>query len=306
MLLKEIFYYLVFPGFLFSACVGLLAGGLERKVSARIQYRVGPPWYQNFLDILKLMLKEIIVPKGAKITFLLAPFIGLLVTVLVATLLGRNLFFSPAGSFNGDLIVIVYLLMLPALCIIIGASASANPLASLGAAREMKMILSYELSFILAILAVIIRSGAAIKLDAILSSQASFGANIFCLSGFLAFLVSLMCMQAKLGYVPFDISEAEQEIMGGVFIEYSGLCLALFKLTKSILLYVLPLLLIILFMGKDISPLFISLKYLLLIFLIILIKNTNPRLRIDQALRFFWRWPLFLGLAAVILALMGK
>src|SRR4030043_399407 len=88
-MVKLFFNYLIFPGFLFSACVGLIAGWLDRKVTARIQWRVGPPWYQNFTDIIKLLGKETIVPVGTKTTFLLAPWLGLLSAVLVAAILGR-------------------------------------------------------------------------------------------------------------------------------------------------------------------------------------------------------------------------
>ena len=93
--------------------------------------------------------------------------------------------------------------------------------------------------------------------------------------------------------------------MAGVLIEYSGLPLALFKLTKALLLYTLPLFLITLFLGKDLSPLFLAAKYVGILLLIILIKNTNPRLRIDQAMRFFWGPVTFLALIAVGLALLG-
>ena len=118
-------------------------------------------------------------------------------------------------------------------------------------------------------------------------------------------MTALLCMQAKLGFVPFDASEAEQEIMGGVLIEYSGLPLAIFKLTKAIMLYTMPLFLIILFLAKDLSPLFLIGKYIGLLVIIILLKNTNPRLRIDQALRFFWRIPTLSAIIAIILALFG-
>ncbi|MFH1198732.1 MAG: complex I subunit 1 family protein [Candidatus Omnitrophota bacterium] len=302
--MKTIFYYLIFPGFLFSVIAGLMACWIDRKVSARIQWRVGPPWYQNFIDIIKLSGKEIIVPEGAKITFLLAPFIGLLSLSLVAAILGVSIL-NPSQGFIGDLIVVLYLLMIPAVSLIIGAFSSRNPLASLGASREMKLILGYELPFILAIVAIILRSASAIQLGPIIQQQLFFGSNIFSYSGAAAFVVALICMQAKLGLAPFDISEAEQEIVGGVLIEYSGLPLAIFKLTKALLLYAMPLLLISLFLGKDTGPLFISLKYIGILVIIILIKNTNPRLRVDQALRFFWGPVTMLAVIAVVLALFG-
>ena len=243
-------------------------------------------------------------PEGAKLTFLLSPYLGLLSTVLVATILGISLRPFSEG-FTGDLIVVLYFLVIPAISLIVGASSSRNPLASVGASREMKLVLAYELPFVLAVITVIIKSAGAIQIGQILNYQMNFGANIASWSGALAFIVAVLCMQAKLGLVPFDASEAEQEIMAGVLIEYSGLPLAIFKLTKALLLYTMPLFLIVLFMGKDLSPLFLIGKYVLLLVIIILIKNTNPRLRIDQALRFFWGKVTLLAVLSVVLALLG-
>ena len=303
--MKILFNYLIFPGFLFSALIGLMACWVDRKVTARIQWRVGPPWYQNFIDILKLLGKEIIIPEGgAKLTFLLSPYLGFLSLVLVATILGRAIQ-VPLESFVGDLIVILYLLIIPAISIIIGASASRNPLASVGASREMKLVLAYELPFLLSIITIIIRCQGTIQIGSILNYQMTFSSNFASWSGALAFIVSILCMQAKLGLVPFDAAEAEQEIMSGTLIEYSGLPLAIFKLTKALLLYTMPLFLITLFLGKDSSPLLLVLKYTLLLVIIILIKNTNPRLRIDQALRLFWGLLTPIAIIALVLALFG-
>lgn len=301
--MKILFSYLIFPGFLFSACIGLIAGWVDRKVTARIQWRVGPPWYQNFVDFIKLLGKETIVPEGARLTFLLAPWPGLLSLILVATILGVNIG-SPLESFTGDLIVILYLLIIPAIAIIVGASSSRNPLASIGASREMKLVLGYELPFILSIIVVIIKSGS-IQIGSIINHQINFNSLLASWSGAVAFIVAILCTQAKLGFVPFDMPEAEQEIMAGALIEYSGLPLAILKLTKAILLYTMPLLLISLFWAKDLSPLSLIGKYIGILVIIILIKNTNPRLRIDQALRFFWGPVTLLAIIAVVLALFG-
>jgi len=302
--MKVIFNYLIFPGFLFSACVGLLASWVDRKVTARLQWRQGPPWHQNFTDIIKLLGKEIIMPEGARFTFLMSPYMGLLSATLVATILGMSIRL-PWKGFIGDLIVVLYLLMIPAVSLIIGAFSSRNPLASIGASREMKLVLGYELPFILVVVAIIIKSAGSIQFGPIINSQVNFGSNIASVSGALSFVVAIFCMQAKLGLVPFDASEAEQEIMAGVLIEYSGLPLAIFKLTKSLMLYVMPLFLIVLFMGKDLSPLFLAAKYIGILVVIILIKNTNPRMRVDQALRFFWEPMTLLALIAVVLAVSG-
>jgi len=302
--MKVLFNYLIFPGFIFSAVVGLLAGWIDRKVTARIQWRVGPPWYQNFIDIVKLLGKETIIPQGAKLTFLLSPYLGFLSVILAATILGKAMF-SPLETFIGDLIVIIYLLIIPAIAIIIGASSSRNPLASIGASREMKLVLAYELPFILSIIVVLIKCQGAIQIGSILNHQINFGPNLASISGMIAFIVAILCMQAKLGLVPFDASEAEQEIMAGAMIEYSGLPLAIFKLTKAVLLYTMPLFLVSLFWIRELSFVSSVIKYVVLLVIIILIKNTNPRLRIDQALKFFWGPVTLLAITAVILALLG-
>lgn len=303
--MKILFNYLIFPGFLFSAVIGLMAGWLDRKITARLQYRVGPPWYQNFMDIAKLFNKETILPEGAKVTFLLAPYLGFLSLVLAATILGMNLYPSPHG-FAGDLIVVVYLLVIPAIALIIGAFSSANPFASIGAAREMKMVLGYELPFILSLVVALIKSGGSIRLGQIISHQALAGSNIASISGAIAFVVAILYMQAKLCMSPFDASEAEQEIMCGALVEYSGFSLAVFKLTSAIMLYIMPLFLIILFWAGDMRPLVLIDKYMVLLLVIILIKNTNPRVRVDQAVNFFWMKVSPLAFLAVLLAIWGK
>lgn len=303
--MNALFDYLIFPGLLFSVCVGLMSSWVDRKVSARVQWRVGPPWHQNFTDIIKLFGKEICVPPGAGLTFLAAPYVGFLAAVFAATIIGKGLG-VPTGVFGADLIVVLYFLVIPAVSVLVGAASSRNPLASVGASREMKLVLAYELPFILAVVSVIIKSGGVLTIGGVVNLQASYGSNIMSWSGALAFVTAFLCTQAKLGLAPFDIAEAEQEIMGGTMIEYSGIPLAVFKLTKAVMLYAMPLLLVALFLGKDTTPAWLILKYVSLLAAIILIKNTNPRLRIDQAMKFFWGPLTLVALLSLSLALGGQ
>lgn len=303
-LLAELARYLIFPGLLFSAGMGLVAGWLDRKVTARLQWRIGPPWYQNFVDLLKLWYKETVLPEGAPVTFVVAPYMGLAAMVLVVTIVGSSLQ-SPSASVAGDLIVVLYLLLIPAVSLMAGASSSANPLAAVGASREMKLAMAYELPFLLAIAVVMIKTRGLLGLGQLIEYQQAHGSLAASFSGAVALVVVVICMQAKLGFVPFDQAEAEQEIMAGALIEYSGKLLAVFKLTKALLLYVLPLLFITIFFGKDTSPLFLVGKYLLFLLAVILIKNTSPRLRIAQAMHFFWGPLSVLAGSAVALALVG-
>ena len=310
--MNPIVAYLIFPGFLFTAVVGMLASWIDRKVTARVQWRVGPPLLQPLYDFVKLLGKETIIPKGAsRTTFLLAPIFGLASVTLVSTLVWMAIFF-PEKGFTGDLIVVIYFLMVPSLAVIIGGFASKNPIASLGASREMKLMLADELPFILAVLVPIIQAGGAIRLGDLINYQNNYGMvfNWHYPSGIIALIVAVIAMQAKLTLVPFDIPEAETEIMSGPFVEYSGPPLAIFKLTRMMMLFTLPMTLVLLFLGgmhfQGWAILWSVLKYVVLLVLIILIRNTNPRIRIDQAMKFFWGPVTILGIVAVILALLGR
>ncbi|MBN1291149.1 MAG: NADH-quinone oxidoreductase subunit H [Candidatus Latescibacteria bacterium] len=289
--------------------LGLITSWIDRKVTARIQARVGPPWFQPIADILKLLGKETLVPEGAgRNVFLYAPVIGLAGMALAAALLG-NALISPEVGFVGDVVVLVYLLVIPAIALIIGASASGNPMAAVGASREMKLILGYELPYLIVIATVIYKTGFTLKLGDIVETQALDGWNLWSISGVIGFFILLLSAQAKLGLVPFDIPEADQELMGGVITEYSGPPLALIRITKTMLLAVLPLLMVTLLMGgvqfEGLSILWGFLKYLVIVVLIVLIRNTNPRVRIDQALKFFWGPVTALSIIAFILAYWG-
>ena len=307
--MKTLCIYLIFPGFAATAVAGMLASWVERKLTARIQWRVGPPWYQSFADILKLLAKETVVPRGcSRGLFAAAPFAGLAAVALVASMLGASCL-DPARGFVGDLLVIVYLLVLPPLALIAGGAASRNTLASLGASREMKLMIAYEVPMTLALLVAVIKAGVTINTGAIVAFQRLHGALLGSFSGALAFAAALLCVQAKLGFAPFDIAEAETELSSGPLIEYSGSMLAAFRLTKMMLLVVLPALLLALFAGgarfHGWGIVRSLVEYGAVLLLVTLIKNTNPRLRIDQALAFFWGPVTAAAGGAVLLALMG-
>lgn len=308
-MIKIITQYLVFPGFIFSFFVGAMGFWLERKLTARFQYRVGPPWYQNFIDVIKLFLKETMIPEDAtKIIFILSPIISLSAVILVSIILANNYFLSI--SFAGDVIVILYLLLIPSLFTILGAFSSRNPLALVGAARETKLMLAYEFVFITSLIVAIIKSGNSIMMADITATQILNKPNIASSSGVIAFVLALFYLQAKLGIVPFDMAEAEQEIMAGTVIEYSGPLLGFYKISKLMLYFSLPLFIITLFTRIHTQSLILKYliffaQYLFIILIISVIKNINPRLRIKDALGFFWFFLFPLGIIGIILAIKG-
>lgn len=310
--LQNLFWVVVFPGFIFTCCFGLFVCWIVRKVSALVQWRVGPPIYQPVVDVVKLMGKEVLIPLEAQQTvFVMAPIFSLAAVGVLATMLWR-ITIAPEKLFVGDIIVAIYLMVLPSLALILGSSASGSPHASVGTSREMKLVISYELPLVLAFIVVIIKTaglvgpGEQLSLAAIAQHK-----PVLSISGMLAFLVSLFCIQAKLGFVPFDIAEAETELAGGVLMEYSGALLGIWKLAQAMMLVVLPLFLVMVFLGGFGISLWSGLlagvgKYLLIVVLLILIKNTNPRMRIDQAMKFFWVYCGITLAVAVVLAMIGN
>jgi NADH-quinone oxidoreductase subunit H len=182
----------------------------------------------------------------------------------------------------------------------------------------MKLILSYELPFVLAVLVAVLKTQAwltaqglplseSLRLSRILEAPAAAGS----LSGILALLAAVLCMQAKLTLVPFDSPEAETELTGGAYIEYSGPPLAMFKLTRAMMLFTMPMFLVTVFCGGIVTSAGVIpvvagiMKYVALVVVIVLIRNTAPRVRIDQAVRFFWGPVTALTLVAAGLAAAG-
>jgi len=304
-MLKMLYYFLVIPGFLFTAFIGLLSTWIDRKVTARLQWRQGPPLYQPFADILKLLGKETFLPDDAsKVKFIWAPLTGMAAVTIVSTILWI-LNINPYWSFAGDLILMIFLLTIPSIALITGGSVSKNPLSILGVSRERKLLLAYEIPFIISILIAAVKAGS-ILIGKILGHQI-----IGSFSGMIAFIVSFLVIQAQLGFAPFESTEAEQEIESGPLLEYSGWLLAVFKLSKAMLLFTLPVLLITLFLGgidtySLAGALWFILKYVVILTLMILVKNTNPRIRIDQAVFFFLGPVTIMAVIGLILAMIGR
>ena len=306
---------ILFPGLVFAGVGGLVTFWIDRKVTARVQMRRGPPFFQPVYDIIKYFVKETCVPAGGSVgLFLAAPVIGLGSAALASTIIWRSMLYQE--TFVGDLIVVLYLLTMPAMAVVLGAFASRNPLASVGGSREMKLILAYELPFVLAVCVPVIKLGdaASVRLSDILLAER---AAVTCPSGIIALVVGILCMQAKLTFIPFDAPEAETELSGGAYVEYSGPPLAMLKLTKAMMYFIMPTFLVVVFcgglapgdpsqsVGLVLGLVYWLLKYVLLVVVVVLIKNTAPRVRIDQAVRFFWGPVTIAALLAILLAFIG-
>jgi NADH-quinone oxidoreductase subunit H len=305
----NIFYFFIFPGLLFMAVAGGFLSWFDRKITARVQFRKGPPLLQPFYDFFKLLLvKETILPRhGSPVVFMLAP----LLAVFGATMAGLFILlplFNISTGFRGDLLVIFYLLTLPSFSYILGSVASGNPLAAVGSSREIKLVISYELTFLLIVAAVIMKSGQHFDLDTVIAMQRSGTPFIGSISGVLLFIAAVFCIQAKLGLVPFDMPEAETELSSGIYIEYSGPPYAMIKLAKYIMLFILPALVVALLMNgmsQGTGILWAVLKILGVVLLLTLIRNTSPRVKIRQASGFFFVWMNLIVVIAIVLIALG-
>ena len=250
--LQYLGYILIFPGFLFCFVVGLLLCGIDRKLVARMQKRVGPPILQPFYDFFKLMGKETIVPAQANRTvFLVAPMLGLAALVVIQMFI--PIFGFTAFSGMADIIVILYLLLIPALAAILGAAATGSPYAGVGLSREMVVIISCELPLVLVLLSVAktvgdaMGTGLCFSLSDIAAYQAVNGSLITKLSMIPAAIAFMMVIPGETGNHPFDAAEAETEICEGMLAEYSGAPLGVYKLSHAIKMLTLTSLFVALF-----------------------------------------------------------
>ncbi|HEX8989945.1 MAG TPA: complex I subunit 1 family protein [Rhodocyclaceae bacterium] len=300
---------MLFPGGLFAIALGLALKGADRRLAARLQGRVGPPLMQPFYDLVKLARKRTMAPDIAALpVFLGAPLVGAISMMLGAAMVPIPGVYAP-DPILGDLLVLLYLLAVPAVVLMVAGSASGSPFGAIGFSREMALMLAYEGPLVLVVAAVALRTGS-FSLADIVAYQQAHGSFLFdpvmwpALAAFIAFY------PANLGIVPFDIPEAETEVLEGPLLEYSGPALGLFKLMSALKAVVVLSLGIALFFPlapEGLPGLVAHLAKLLVLMLlgVTVVRVSMGRMRIDQAFFFFLKWPLVLSvlsLAAVALA----
>jgi NADH-quinone oxidoreductase subunit H len=300
---------LVFPGFLFLIGFSLSGEWLDRVLYARMQNRVGPPWFQPLADIIKLASKEDTIPEGADRTiFKLMPVFALTATVVSS-------FYIPIYrtqalfSFSGDLVVVLYLLTVPTLTFFLGGWFSRSLYSLVGAARAITQLFAYEIPLLLAILAPAMLAGTW-SISEMSAFYAAHPLLAFLNTG--GFVVAIVALLGKLERVPFDIPEAETEIVAGTFTEYGGRLLGLFRLCIDIEMIVGASLIAAVFLpfGLSLHPALAFLLYLVkvegLILIISLMRTIMARLRIDQMINFCWKYLAPLALLQLVLNLFLK
>jgi NADH-quinone oxidoreductase subunit H len=304
-LLRAAFALLIYPGFAFLLACALAFEWIDRRVTARLQGRIGPPWFQPLADLVKLMAKEDLLPLGAREWVCAALPIASLAAVLTASL------YVPVGgkvasAFEGDLIVVLFLLSIPALAYFVAGWVSVGVYSVIGGHRSLLQYFSYEVPFLMSLSGPALLSGSwSIARIAGQQSQTIWGAFVQPVG----FLLAVIGLIGKLKRVPFDIPKAKSEIVAGPLTEFSGRKLALWQLTLHMKTVVGIFTLVNVFLGgSGVSkvlppPLTFGVKALLVLLLLSVIGVLYARLRIDQLANLGWRVlaPLALLQIAVVI-----
>jgi len=278
--------FFLFPGLAFSFIVGWFSYWVFRKLRARLQARRGPPWYQPLIDLVKLFSKETIIPISAQKTyFIIAPLMAL-ASLLLALMLIPIGFSSATVAFVGDLIVVIYLLLMFGVSTAFAGSASGSPYGAIGASRELSLILGYEVVFAAGALVPALAAKSLLLSD-IVTLQT--GGNWLLLKFPFGGVAVLLCMAAKLKVKPFDMPDAKQEIVAGPFTEYTGPLLGIWYLAKMLTWFVLSALYVDLFLGGGDGLIFplnlvtFLVKCFVVVVVMTIFEVANARYRIDQA-----------------------
>jgi NADH-quinone oxidoreductase subunit H len=318
---KTLFALTVFPGFSWVALYGtVFMGWVERKFTAKIQLRTGPMYAgkiegigQNVADFLKLLFKEMIIPHGVdRATFLAVPFALMAVAGALVALVPVSPTFYIANPPVGAVLVFAILGFTPIIVLLAGwASNSKYPF--LGGLRALHQMVAYEIPFVLSLLGTVVLSGCLNLAPlvpggaSIVTAQSRVWFIVLQPLGAIVFYVGAL---AELERIPFDIPEADSEIVAGWQTEYSSMLFGTFQLVNFSRMYIMAGLFTTFFLGGWLGPapippeLWFILKLTIVMVLLMLPRSVMPRIRIDTMLRTGWVWLLALAFANIFLTML--
>jgi len=284
-----------------SPVLALVAGvfflGLARKIVARIHWRYGPPLIQPVIDMIRLFYQKS-VSHGRM--FNLGIIFSLAGSVVVVLFLPFGRMCPLSGS--GGLLVILYIMLIAPLGLALSAGEGANPNISIGVSRKFILSLGYEVPLLLILLAVMTHYKT-ISITEVVNAQQSSRWSIISFPLFLSGISYFLILPAILGIRPFDMTSAPQEISSGPLVEYGGKYLAIATLEHALVLFIGIALFVNLFLGGAANPAVFFVKMLVVFVLVLFIHAVLPRLRIEQAIKYLWKWPTLLAFLGLIIAL---
>lgn len=317
---------LAFTGILLIIVLGFVTYAIlaERKVIGFMQGRIGPNrlggrfgLLQTVADVAKLLMKEDIVPQKAdRPLFLIAPVIAFVPAFMVLAVIpfSDKLYFSDIGV---GLLYYIAISGLTVFGIITGSWASNNKYALLGGMRAVAQMVSYEIPLVMSVIGIILLTGS-LNLIQIVEMQANH--YWFVILQPLAFLIFLVAAIAELNRTPFDLAEAESELVAGYHVEYTGFRFAFFMLAEYVYLFAMSALMVVLFFGGWYPPfhnalpfltvipgvVWFVLKFSCVVFFIFWVRATLPRLRADHLMEIGWKVLLPLALLNIFLTAIVK
>ncbi|MDB5084300.1 MAG: NADH-quinone oxidoreductase subunit [Bacilli bacterium] len=290
----------------------------ERKIIGWMQGRVGPnrvgPFglMQSIADILKLLIKEDIVPaKADKALFMIAPIITYVPAFAVLAVIPYTFHHYFTARLNIGVLYYIALSSISIIGIVLGGWASNNKYAIIGGLRSAAQMISYEIPLALSMLGVVLLSGS-LDITRIIEVQQQNGLwNVF--PQILGFIVFLIAATAELARAPFDLPEAESELVSGYFTEYSGFRFAFYMLSEYVYLIAMAGLAAALFLGGWTGPFglgwgwfWYAIKSFLFIFLMFWLRATMPRARVDQLMGFAWKYLIPLAILNLLISAVEK
>lgn len=313
-MLDSILSIILFPGFLFLIAISFIYEWIDRKFFARVQARYGPLYtgpsgvLQPFADFIKLLSKEDIVPAIAeKFIFSITPILYASIPLIILSVIpinGRAII-----SFEGDVIFIMFLSAMVTLSVFLAGWSSAGSFSRVGSIRSALQMLSYEIPFGLSLIgpAIVTKS---LSLSKIVEWQINNSVWFIWLQpiGFAVMLISLL---AELERIPFDIPEAETEIVAGWMTEYGGRKLALLRLGKNLELLMASMLISSVYLGGGVQLYFIPpvitllIKSTVVLIIMSLVRAIFARFRIDQVTSGMWSYLLPLMIFQIMLIQFG-
>ena len=306
---------------------------LERKVAARFQDRIGPNrvgplgLLQPIADAIKLIIKEDLVPRGAdRWVHLAAPVMVLVSAFLVMAVIPFAVGLAPVDLPSG-LVYLIAVSSISPLGIFLAGWSSRNKYSLLGAMRAVAQLVSYEVPQVLSTIPIVLWAGS-LSLVTIFERQRDFGWFVFSPPGFLAFVILLIANTAEVNRTPFDLPEAESEIIAGYHTEYSSMRFGLFFLAEYLSVFAVSCLATAIFLGGGIPIPFVDfpaslisedstlslvlvdlimvgvflLKVLTFIFVMFWVRATLPRLRVDRLMNFAWKYLVPLSIVNILIA----
>jgi NADH-quinone oxidoreductase subunit H len=279
--------------------VGLVMVLMMRKVRARIERRIGPPFLQPLYDIAKLYSKRTQISHGAMHDIATMMVLGgIITTVLFLPVPGME-----GLARQGDLLTLLYLMMVPSLGMALGVGQCANPNGSIGISRALTAMAAYEVPFIIAVAGACIAYGTTSLPDIIAAQQGSGPQGWGLVSMPLLAFAALIATHGMLGKEPFEIYVAPAEIATGPMVEMSGKYLGTLFVMQCFQLYTVGVLYVVLFMGGGRHWWALLPKVFAVVFVAVAITNVYPRYKTDDVVRWMWKWPTaiaLLGLAFVM------